>query len=47
MATEMGMETGMGRDRRRSERATEWVQVGLILVLAAAIVAWSLLNRLA
>jgi len=37
----------MHRDRRRNDRSTEWVQVGLILVLAAAIVAWSLLNRLA
>ena len=42
------MEMGMEMDRdHRSNRTTEWAQLGLILVLAAAIVAWSLLNRLA
>ena len=37
MGTGMGME--MGRDRGHTDRRTEWVQIGLILVLAAAI-AW-------
>ena len=34
-------------DGGKADRRTEWVQLGLILGLVAAILAWSLLNRLA
>ena len=48
ITTATGMGTGMAHpDGGKADRRTEWVQLGLIFVLVAAILAWSLLNRLA